>query len=283
LVIAPPFNLDLLGKLWGVIDQHRINTFSSVPTMIRLLIQYAQHRSEKIPDSLKFVTCASAPIASSEVALFEKIFKTPLLNCYGLTETCGWSTCSPNRADRSLSAVGMPINGEIRIIDDNGNVLPPGEKGQLQIKGPSVMQGYFLNAELSNQILNDGWLSTGDIGEINERGEVFILSRIKDMIIRAGKNIYPAEVDQVLMSHPDVVEAYTVGLDDNLLGEKVAACVVLKKHASLNEVELIAFTQQMLADYKCPQKIIFLDSVPKTSRGKVNRSQLKVFFEVECL
>jgi acyl-CoA synthetase (AMP-forming)/AMP-acid ligase II len=259
LVIAPPFNLDLLGKLWSLVERHGVNHFSSVPTIVRLLNQHASRRPVQIPRSLKWVTCASAPLWIEDIQEFERHFGVPLLNCYGLTETSGWSACSRNDPERNLASVGMPLACEMRVVG-----------GELQIKGPALM---------SSDAIEDGWFATGDIGEIDASGAVFLRSRVKELIIRAGKNIYPAEVDNALMTHPAVAEACTVGLDDELLGEKVAACVVRAEGVSISEKELIAHAQQTLAAYKCPQRIVFVDKIPKTSRGKVNRANLRAIFE----
>lgn len=278
LVIAPPFNLDLLGRLWPILDRHEVSTFSSVPTVIRLLNRYAERRGSKAPASLKFVTCASAPLRPQDVEEFQSNFGVPLLNCYGLTETSGWSACSPNLPGRNLASVGKALDCEIRIVDPSREPLKPGEEGELQIKGPGVMIGYYENPGGTAEVLRDGWFSTGDIGEIDETGAIFLYSRIKELIIRAGKNIYPAEVDHALMSHPEVVEACTVGLEDPLLGEKVAACVVLRRDSALGEAALIAHVQERLAAYKCPERISFVEQIPKSSRGKVRRSRLRSLF-----
>lgn len=285
LVIAPPFNLTLLQKLWYVIGKHRVNTFSSVPAVVRLLLEYARHRrtpagdDTPAPPSLRLVTCASAPLWPGEIRAFEEHFNVPLLNCYGLTETAGWSACSPKRPDRDLESVGMPLDCRMRVIDPAGKALPPGKKGELQIKGPGVMSGYYRHPDDGGVVGEQGWFSTGDVGEIDETGAVFIRSRIKELIIRAGKNICPPEIDGVLMSHPDVVEACAVGLRDPLMGEQVAACVVRTGQSRLSENDLIAYARTSLADYKCPQRILFVDKIPKTGRGKINRANVGTLFE----
>ena len=168
---------------------------------------------------------------------------------------------------------------EIRAVNADGAALPPGESGELQIKGPSIMTGYYRKDQLTRDVVQNGWLATGDIGEVDETGAVFLHSRIKEIIIRAGRNIYPAEVDFVLMSHPDVAEACTVGIKDTILGETVAACVVRNNDSSLTEDALIAHAREHLVAYKCPERIVFVEQIPKTSRGKVNRSTLLPLFE----
>jgi len=282
LVIAPPFNLELLGQLWSLVERHGVNYFSSVPTVVRLLMQDAAQRPVRKPATMRFVTCASAPLAAEEVESFQRQFDIPLLNCYGLTETAGWSACSPLDPGRALSSVGKALHCEIRIVDTSGRPMPPGNQGEVQIKGRSVLKGYYLDPGLGGQVLHDGWFSTGDIGELDAGGGLYLHSRIKDLIIRAGKNIYPAEVDRVLMSHPEVAEACTVGLPDALLGETVGSCIVLRGDASCDAGALIAHARQRLAAYKCPQRIVFVERIPKTSRGKVNRSHLRIYFDVSA-
>jgi acyl-CoA synthetase (AMP-forming)/AMP-acid ligase II len=142
-----------------------------------------------------------------------------------------------------------------------------------------VMLGYYKDPELSSRTIIDNWFSTGDYGTVNETGRVYILGRIKEIIIRAGLNIYPQDIDTVLLFHPDIAEAYSLGLEDRTLGESVAAVVVPKEGAVLTEREVIELTRRYLATHKCPERVRFVPAVSKTSRGKVNRSKLRVLFE----
>ncbi len=278
LVIAEPFNLDVVKTLWPTVARHRVTLFSCVPTMVRLILQRATWDQFDPSASLRFVTCASAPLLEDEIHCFQQVFGVPLLNCYGLTETAGWSACSALRGRHKIDAVGLPLDSDIRVIDEGGAVLPAGHSGEIQIRGASVMQGYYKNPELTWEVLRDGWLSTGDIGEITAYGEIILRARKKELIIRAGKNIYPAEVDGALMAHPGVAEACTVGVDDPILGETVAACVVRRDKATLDVGDLLAHAKHQLASYKCPQTIKFVDKIPKNNRGKINRLALRSLF-----
>lgn len=296
LLILPPINLDLIKQLWSIVEKYDINYFSCVPTVLRLLKLYAQdNEGEDSPHrSLKFITCASAPLSPEEIRSFEDTFHVPVLNCYGLTETAGWSACSPNKSYRNLNSVGRALNCTIRIVDDTGKVLSSGKKGEIQIKGPSVLPHYYAPESASNSItesfedkaitaqpkaIQGGWFSTGDIGELDQDGSLILHARIKELIIRAGKNIYPAEIDSMLMTHPDIEEACSFGITDTLLGEKVAACIVRKQHTALSESDIIEYTQTKIADYKCPQKIHFVKKIPKNNRGKVSRLNLQTMFQ----
>ena len=279
LVVTPPFHLELVKELWTIVAENNVHTFSSVPTVIRLLLKDAERRGvSAAPGSLEFITCASAPLWPEEIAAFEERFGVPVLNCYGLTETSGWSACSPRSAERDPASVGKAVGCEIRAAGPDGEALPPGETGELQILGPSVMSGYYKSPEATREVLRDGWLATGDVWRVDKAGAVFLSSRKKEIIIRAGKNVFPAEIDEILSSHPEILEAYAVGLEDPLLGEKVAACAVRREGSELGEGELIAYARERLAAYKCPQRIGFVKSIPKSSRGKVSRAALRSFF-----
>jgi acyl-CoA synthetase (AMP-forming)/AMP-acid ligase II len=279
LVLCRPFDLDLVRRIWGILEKNEVHWFSTVPTIVRLILQTAERRSPVRIPSLKFVTCASAPLRPEDIEAFERHFGVPLLNCYGITETASWTAFSPRSESRDKRSVGTKFNCDIRAIDPLANALPPNEPGELQIRGPSVMLGYFKDPELSSRTIVDNWFCSGDYGTVDETGRVYILGRIKEIIIRAGLNIYPQDIDTVLLSHPDIAEAYSLGLEDLTLGESVAAVVVPKEGAAITERELIEFTRRSLAPYKCPERVRFVPTVTKTSRGKVNRSKLRVLFE----
>jgi long-chain acyl-CoA synthetase len=278
LVLCRPFDLDLVQKLWRIVEEQRINTFSTVPAVVRLLLRFAERSGQVRVPSLRFVTCASAPLRAEDVEAFESQFGVPLLNCFGITETASWTAFSPRDPGRDKASVGIAHGCEIRAVDDAGKPLPPGQAGELQVRGPSVMLGYYKNPELTAQTIKDGWFCTGDHGKVDGENRVFILGRIKELIIRAGLNVYPADVDAVLLSHPEVAEAYSVGLEDKMLGEKVVAAAVRKEGSTISEQDLIAHCRANLAGYKCPERICFVDAIPKTSRGKVNRANLRPLF-----
>jgi acyl-CoA synthetase (AMP-forming)/AMP-acid ligase II len=219
-----------------------------------------------------------APLHPEEAEAFEARFGVPLLNCYGLTEAGTWSAMSPNDPDRDRRAVGVATGCRFRAIrrgQAEATPLPAGEIGELQVAGPSIMLGYDRDPDATAAVLQAGWLSTGDLGSVDERGHVFLAGRTKDLIIRAGANVYPAEIEGVLLRHPQVAEAYVVGLDHAILGETVAACVVRKSGGTVSDRDLIQHCRDSLSPYKCPETIRFVDAVPKTSRGKVSRASLQ--------
>jgi long-chain acyl-CoA synthetase len=297
LVLCRPFDAELLPRVFALADEHGVATFSTVPTIIRLMLR---NQAIRAPASgrLRFVTCASAPLHPEEATAFEARFGVPLLNCYGLTEAGTWSAMSP--VDRPLGrppgqppgqppgpprdhrSVGTAVGCRVRAVAVDGDrrtPLPPGEIGELELSGPSVMLGYDGEPDATARVLRDGWLSTGDLGWLDDHGRIFLTGRSKDLIIRAGANIYPPEVEGVLLRHPDVAEAYVVGLDHAILGEKVAACVVRKDGAAVSDADLIRHCRAALSPYKCPELIRFVAEVPRTSRGKISRAALRALLD----
>jgi acyl-CoA synthetase (AMP-forming)/AMP-acid ligase II len=286
IVLCRPFDLELLQRLFVLVERYQVNVFSSVPTIIRLLLRFAGAAGGpdgdrwRAPASLRFVTCASAPLHLDELLAFEARFGIPLLNCYGITEGGTWSAMSPVTGERDRRSVGTAHGCRARAVGADGVALPPGEIGNLELAGPSLMLGYYLDPEATARTIVDGWLATGDLGHVDAQGRIYLAGRSKDLIIRAGANIYPAEVEAVAMSHPAVAEAYVVGLPHPLLGERVAACVIVRADHAVTRDALIAHCRERLAHYKCPEEVKFVDAVPKTSRGKVSRASLQAVFGV---
>ena len=279
LVLCRPFDVELLPRVFALADEHGVETFSTVPSIVRLLLRNHAIAAPRA-GTLRYVTCASAPLHAEEAAAFEARFGVPLLNCYGLTEAGTWSAMSPRDAGaRDPRSVGTAVGCRFRAVDASGAELPAGTTGELQLSGPSVMLGYYQDPEGTARVLRDGWLATGDLGSVDAAGRVYLAGRSKDLIIRAGANIYPAEIEGVLLRHPAVAEAYVVGLDHAILGELVAACVVLKRDATASDRELRAHCQQFLAAYKCPERVMFVAAVPKTSRGKVTAASVRALFQ----
>jgi long-chain acyl-CoA synthetase len=287
LILCRPFDLDLVQKLWSYVEANGVNTFSTVPAIVRLLLRVAERSRPVSVPSLRFVTCASAPLRPEDIRAFERQFGVPLLNCYGITETASWTAFSPRAEaeeslwhglDRVRDSVGVMFGCEIRAVDEAGNALPPDHVGELQIRGPSVMLGYYKNPEATAQVIKDGWFCSGDHGKVDQDGRVYLMGRMKELIIRAGLNVYPPDIDAVLLAHPEVDEAYTVGLEDPVLGERVAVAIVRKNGSAIGEEVIIEYCRGKVAAYKCPERVAFVDAIPKTSRGKVNRANLRPLF-----
>jgi len=200
---------------------------------------------------------------------------------YGLTETGNTAVClrGADHLDpqsERLKAAGRPYPGvALRVIDAQGRELPPREVGEICIRSPANMVGYWNQPAATAKTLIDGWVHTGDAGFLDEAGYVYVHDRIKDMVLYAGENVYPAEIESVLCAHPAVREAAVIGVPDERWGELVKAVVVLHEGANLRARELIAFARTSLADFKVPKSVDFVDALPRTPSGKIKKAVLR--------
>jgi len=228
----------------------------------------------------------AAPLASDTIRDLKDCTGAMMCEAYGLTETAPFVTVNPWGGTVKPGTVGVPLpDTDIRIVDVNDieKELPLGEVGEIVIKGPQIMMGYYKNPEETAKVIKDGWVYSGDIGCFDEDGYLKIVDRKKDMIIAGGYNIYPVELDGVLFDHPKILEACTLGVPDGYRGETVKAFVVVKKGETLTEGEIITYCRENLAPYKVPKLIEFIDELPKSAVGKVLRRKLKEMEEARCV
>jgi len=262
----------------GVLDtiqRYRVESMAGVPTMFVYLLHY--------PDAGRFDTSSmrswgsgAAPLPLEIVEPFEKKFGGRILEGYGLTEASPVVSAHRFSGVRKLGSVGPPIPGvEVAILDEADGAMPVGEVGEVCVRGPNVMQGYYRLPDETRHTLRNGWLHTGDMGRLDADGYLYIVERKKDLIIRGGFNIYPREVEEVLYAHPAVAEVAVVGMRDPLMGEEVLAFVALKRGAATNADALIEFCQERLAKYKCPKQVRFVEALPKSPIGKILRKELR--------
>jgi acyl-CoA synthetase (AMP-forming)/AMP-acid ligase II len=248
------------------------------PTVFQTLLAMP----DRDPDALKSVrvsvTGASAIAPSMIVAMREKLGIPNVLGGYGLTECCGTATMSSTTDTPEIltTTVGKAIDGvEVEIMDDDGNILPRGETGEVMIRGMSVMRGYLDDPEATSAAITpEGWLHSGDIGFIDEQGYLTITDRKKDMFITGGFNVYPAEVERMLLAHPALFQVAVIGIPDERLGEVCCAYVVPKPDQTVTEAELIEWSRERMANYKVPRKVVITDSLPTTPTGKVQKFKL---------
>jgi long-chain acyl-CoA synthetase len=266
------FNPELVLE---TIERYRVQQMAGVPTMYVYLLNF--------PDAARFDTSSmqlwgsgAAPLPVEIVEPFEAKFGGRLLEGYGLTEASPVVSAHRYSGERRLGSVGQPIPCvEVAILDDDDRAVPTGEVGEVCVRGPNVMLGYYRLPEETARTIRAGWLHTGDMGRLDADGFLYIVERKKDLIIRGGFNIYPREVEDVLYAHPAVAETAVVGVADPLMGEDVLAFVVCKSGATATADAVIAFCQERLAKYKCPKQIRFVDSLPKSPIGKILRKELR--------
>ena len=248
---------------------------AGVPTMYVYLLHY--------PDAERFDTrsmrvwgSGAAPLPVEVVEPFERKFGGTLLEGYGLTEASPIVSAHRLSGVRKLGSVGQPIPGvQVSIQDDDGRDLPVDEIGEVCVRGPNVMTGYYRSPEETARTIRGGWLHTGDMGRLDADGYLYLVERKKDLIIRGGFNIYPREVEEVLYAFPKTAEAAVVGAPDPVMGEDVAAFVVLKDGETATPDEVMAFCATRLARFKCPKRVRFVAALPKSPIGKILRKELR--------
>jgi len=251
--------------------------FPAVPTIYFGLLSKEEFKDLDL-GGIKAFMAGAAPLPENVIAQLKKLSDAPVLNIYGLTEICPMGTATPYGGPEKPGTVGVPLPGtDLKIVDAAGGKeeLGTGEPGEICFKGPQVMQGYYNNPAETQKVLKDGWLHTGDIGYLDEDGYLTLVDRKKDMIIASGYNIYPNEIDETLYEHPQVLEACTIGIPDAYRGETVKSFVVSKPDASVTEKDIIAHCKQRLAPYKVPKQIAFVESLPKSTVGKILRRKLR--------
>jgi len=259
------------------IAQERITLLPVGPTIFHGLMGYDGFSATDF-SSLRVAYSGSAPLPEETLKRWEEATGCPILEGYGQSEAGPVVSVVHEGAAMVAGSVGKPlIDTVVEIVDvETGtNVLPVGEQGEIRLQGPQVMSGYRNRPEETAEALRDGWLYTGDIGELDEEGNLFIRDRKKDMVIVGGYNVYPREIDEVLYTHPDISEVAAVGVADEYRGEVVRACVTLRDGASTTSDELLEFCRQELAKYKVPAKIDILDEIPKTTVGKIDKSAVR--------
>lgn len=253
--------------------KHKFSLISGLNTLFNAMLN-----DEKFVQldftGLKITIAGGMAVQRAVAERWESVTKCRISEGYGMTETSPIVCCNPFH-DPQIGTVGIPVsNTNVRIIDEDYNPLAPGEVGEIQIQGPQVMKGYFNRPDETNKILKDGWLSTGDIGVMDEKGFFRIVDRKKDMILVSGFNVYPNEIEDVVATHPKVLEVAAIGIPHEKSGEAVKIFVV-KKDASLTEDEIIAHCRQGLTGYKIPKAVEWRDELPKSNVGKILRRKLK--------
>jgi long-chain acyl-CoA synthetase len=273
IILLPRFEINSLLK---ALKKHRPTMLPAVPTLFVALIN--DPRLPKLDlSSLWAAISGSAPLPLEVRDRFEELSGCRIMEGYGLTEASPVTHLNPVAGPRPMGSMGLPLPGTLaRVVDhETGRDLPPGEVGELILRGPQVMRGYWQNPGETEVALKDGWLYTGDLAKMDEQGYFYIVERKKDLIIAGGYNIYPREVEEVLYQHPQVKEAVALGVPDAYRGETVKVVIVPRDGARLTAEEIQAYCRKQLAVYKVPRIVEFREQLPKSQVGKVLRRVLK--------
>ena len=274
MILLPRFDVDDTLK---TLHKYRPDLFAVVPTILVAVNSHPRLDRYKL-DSIKSVNCGAAPLPVEVMTQFEKRTGAVILEGYGLSEASPGTHTNPYGGTRKPGSIGIPLpDTDAKVVDlETGRQeVPAGEAGELILRGPQVMKGYWNRPEETASALRDGWLFTGDIARVDSDGYFYIVDRKKDMIIAAGFNIYPRDIDEVLFEHPKVKEAVAVGVPDKYRGETVKAFVALKDGETATEEEIIAFCRERLAAYKAPTSVEFRSELPKSLIGKILRKTLR--------
>ena len=274
VVMLPGLSID---KLLETIEREKATIFMAVPFIHAMIINAIE--AEGIKHDLSSLRLWGTAGAAMPVNILQKLrhhLDVPVVNFWGMTESSAHVTCQPLDGAGKPGSVGKVLPGwELKIVDDNDRELSPNEVGEIIVRGP-IMKGYYNNPRATAEVINDGWLHTGDIGRVDEDGRVFLSAgRKKDVIIVKGQNIYPGDVEEVLRSHPKVAEVAVVGISDKERGEIPKAVIRLKEGEVVTEQEIKHFCRKHMADYRVPRQLSFVDSLPRTAAGKIDKEGLK--------
>jgi acyl-CoA synthetase (AMP-forming)/AMP-acid ligase II len=281
LYIQEDFNpIDVVRAL----SEERIVRTTLVPAMIQACLVFVPDIAERRYDDLRRITYGASPIAEETLRRAASVFKCEFVQGYGMTEaTSSASYLLPADHERGLTdkpelllSAGRPLVGtEIRIVDEDDNPVPNGTIGEIVVRGPQLMRGYWNLPDESAETLRGGWLHTGDAGVLDDEGYVYVQDRVKDMIVSGGENVYPRVVEDVLFQHPAVADAAVIGVPDEQWGETVKAIVVLRAEATATDEEIIDFCRDKLGGYERPRSVDFVRELPRNPTGKVLKRQLR--------
>jgi long-chain acyl-CoA synthetase len=271
-VLLNSFDMDVI---FSSIEKYQGNIMAGVPTMYVYMLLYPEPKKYNL-SSMQYWISGSAPLALETWNKFKEVFGFEIIEGWGLTEAGANNSVNPLDGVKKVGSIGLPMKGtEMRIVDDHGNALAPGEQGEIVIRGPQLMKGYWNNPEETAEILIDGWLHTGDVGYVDDDGYFWITDRKKDLIIKGGENLSPRTIEEVLFMHPKVSEAAVIGMKDDIYGENIKAFLVLNPGETATAKEIIEYCRTKLTNFQLPKEVVFLKSFPKSLVGKILKRALR--------
>jgi acyl-CoA synthetase (AMP-forming)/AMP-acid ligase II len=260
-------------KFFTILDEVKPSWFSAVPTMHQAILSRAERNKKIIETStLKFIRSSSASLPVVVLENLESVFRCPVIEAYGMTEAAHQMASNPlPPLKRKPGTVGLAAGPEIGILSNSGKLLAPNQIGEIVIKGANVTSGYKNNVKANLDNFIDGWFRTGDQGSIDNDGYLTIKGRLKEIINRGGEKISPKEIDEILLTHPNVAQAVTFSIPHEKLGEDIGAALVLSNAEKTTQIDIKEYLKTRIAGYKIPKTMVFLSEIPKGSTGKVQR------------
>ena len=274
-ILLPRFDAE---TVFALMLKHKVTMFSGVPTMYWGLNHYTGDKFDysEISKNLRIAASGGASLPLQVLHDFEKRFNVPILEGFGMSEGSPVVTFNQIETGRKPGSIGTPVWGvEVKLVDENDNEVPVGEKGELLYRGHNVMKGYYNKPEANAETLRNGWMHSGDIATKDEDGFYYIVDRTKDMIIRGGLNVYPREIEEVMITHESISMVAVIGIPDEKYGEEIKAFVVLKEGVSVTEKEIQDWIKEKIADYKYPRIVEFIDKLPMSATGKILKKELR--------
>ena len=276
LLLMPRFEP---GAVLDVMKRDKVNIWTGVPTMFWALLQYANaHNIDTAPiaENLRLTSSGGAPMPVEVMKQFERVFGVRILEGYGLSETSPVASFNHIDLPSKPGTVGQPLWGvDIACVDADDQPVAAGEKGEVVIRGHNIMKGYYKRPDATAEVMRNGWFHTGDIGILDDEGYLAIVDRVKDMILRGGYNVYPRELEEVLMTHPVVSMVAVVGVPDEKMGEEIKAYIVRKPDVEASEADVLAWCKEQFASYKYPRFIEFRSELPISATGKILKRELR--------
>ena len=267
------------GEILDLIQRERINHAFFVPALLNVLLQHPDSAKTDF-GSLRSVLYGASPIPADLLAASIETFGCKFIQAYGLTETSGAIVLLPASdhvpGSPRLASCGLPVFGsQVKVVDPDGRECAPGDVGEIVMRGPMIMKGYYNRPEATAESIRDGFFHSGDAGYMDQDGYLYIHDRVKDMIVSGGENVYPAEVESAIFDHEAVADVAVIGVPDDRWGETVKAVVVLKPGRSLEERSLIDFCKSRIAGFKCPSSVDFVAELPRNPTGKILKRELR--------
>ncbi|MDD4241760.1 MAG: AMP-binding protein, partial [Smithellaceae bacterium] len=272
VIIMRQFNLE---QVFANIDKYKVQSVPIVPTMVIYMLMFPDYKKYDIR-SVKYWVCGSAPLSIDTWKQFKEKFGMEIGEGWGLSEAGANNSTNIGRPVIKPGTIGKPMKGmEMKIFDDHDNEVPQGQEGEIVLRGPMVMKGYWNMPEATAEVIRNGWLHTGDIGFVDADGYFTITDRKKDIIIKGGENISPRVIEEVLYAHPAVAEASVIGIKDKVYGEDIKAFVTLKPNAAATPDEILEFCRGKLKKFFVPKEVVILAAMPKTLVGKILKKELR--------